>query len=149
MHRLAGLALAATVLAACGDDADPVRPAVACADNLTAVTTTVTQSGDDVRFDWTPRCPVAMVLVEGVNGDAWRLWAPDSLWEGPEANLIVPPVTYGESRTGMVGQPAEALVVGERYDLVLWRVTPPGTRMSGCAAFIENNCIVGLRRFTR
>jgi hypothetical protein len=76
--------------------------------------------------------------------------SPEETWDTPsEANRIVPPVTYGQAPSGTEEDfPAEALVPGTAYELVLWRILPGGD-MSGCIASFENACLVAVHAFTR
>ncbi len=80
-----GMATALTATA-CGGEDSTGPTAAACAPETTSVTATVS-SGPSIVFDWEPRCPMAMVLVEGDEGDVWVIAADEgvnSLWDGPD-----------------------------------------------------------------
>ena len=144
-----------TVLTATACGGEPIAPAAAaCPAETTTVTATATV-GDSIVFDWTPRCAVARVLVEGGGGDVWLIIADEgenNVWDGPEeANLILPPVTYGvvPSVGGILQtRGPEALAVGDTYGLFLWRVLPTGST-ARCQLNFENSCLIAVLQFTR
>lgn len=86
-------------LLACGDDpASPENESRPCTDDTGMVDVTLT-SGQAPSFEWDPPCSVAMLLVEEEGSDMWGIGTDQSLWDDPlQANLIVPPVTYGVVR---------------------------------------------------
>ena len=117
--RLFGLMVCAP-LVACGDDAtgandDPID----CGPEVTQVDVAVTTTSSDVVFDWSPRCRVAILIVEEGAGDVWLIGDED-------ANVVEPPVTYGEAPAGLEIYPAEPLVAGTEYDVTLWITHPSG-----------------------
>jgi hypothetical protein len=128
---------------ATGPAADP------CTAEIGSVTATVT-AGTSVKFDWTPRCAVAMVLVEEDASDQWIVATPEDSWTSAEAaNKILPPLTYGETPAGTdVGEPPATLVAGREYDLILWRVLPSGSTAQ-CQQRFENMCLLTVTAFTR
>jgi hypothetical protein len=77
--------------------------------------------------------------------------SPESNWGTPdEANIIVPPVTYGEAPAGTVEDfPAEPLVSGVTYELVLWRILPEGNAGTGCMMVIDSACLTAVEEFVR
>ena len=77
--------------------------------------------GASVVFDWSPRCPVALVLIEEGAHDKW-------LVSTGSANAITPPVTYGQVPAGATDSYGpEPLVAGQTYELILWRMMPDGS----------------------
>jgi hypothetical protein len=109
---------------ACSDTTAPLVEE--CDPETVSVAPTVTV-GASVVFDWNPACGVALLLVEEGASDRWVINTPESTWYTPsEANAILPPVTYGEAPAGLEEDfPAEPLVAGQTYELVLWRALPP------------------------
>jgi hypothetical protein len=133
------------VVAACTESTGPSE----CAATTGTVSVTVTKTASSVVFDWTPRCAVALVLVEQDGSDQWALESPD-LNDTPTtaSNIITPSVTYGETRAGAVSSTAEPLVTGQLYDVVLWRMIAPGTN-APCLDRFENACLLAVHEFTR
>jgi hypothetical protein len=87
--------LAAFVLGACADAPEAITaPASPCS---SAITLSVSRTGPRPTFDWTPRCAVSLVIVEGPSAILatplrhWRLEA--------DAPTIVPPLRFGEVPT--------------------------------------------------
>lgn len=125
------LMLTLVPLSGCSED-DPVAPAVVpeCTGPVTARVTV----GSEVVFSWSPDCALAGILVEpGDSGaDQWMIMS-----EG--ANALESPVTYGVVPDGAREiHAAEQLVVGQEYDLYLFRWTGPGPQdavQAGTATF--------------
>ena len=118
------------LLAACGDDpSDPQPgPSIDCSGEFTEIDVEVTTTNDDVVFDWSPRCRVAMLGVEAEGGDRW--------WIGNEdTNRIEPTVTYGVTPDGVDGDVALPLVDGETYDVILWVATETGPYLAAVHEF--------------
>lgn len=135
--------------ASCSDNPGaPTR--TPCTAETGAVSVTVTKSGGSVTFDWNPTCAVAMVLVEEDASDRWVLMAPGlDDTSSTAANIIVPPVTYGQAPQGAEEyEPAMTLVAGHTYDLVLWKVVPPGATVQ-CQQRFSNVCLLAVKSFTR
>lgn len=140
---LAILAAAATL--SCGDITLPQ----ACTANTGSVTASVAKSQNGVVFDWSPACPVAMVLVEDNGSDMWYAAAADlSSTSTESSNIILPPVTYGTAPSGTDGIPPETLVAGHTYTVVLWRVISAGSTAS-CQQRNGNACLLTVKSFTR
>ena len=117
------LLLSAPLLVGCDEDpsgasGDPVD----CDAEVTEVDVTVARTSGNVVFDWTPRCRVALLLVEAEGGDLWAIGEED-------ANLIEPPVTYGLAPAGLTIYGPEELVPGTEYELVLWTTSPEADRL--------------------
>lgn len=141
------LFLTVSIVAACSDDT--TSPEVdECEPETAAVSPTITVA-ESVVFDWEPACGVALLLVEEGASDRWAINTDEQSWETPEqANQIFPPVTYGLAPAGVQELPAEELVVGRVYELVLWRVLPDG-ETEDCIATLENACLIAVHEFTR
>ena len=120
-----------------------------CTAETGSVTATVTV-GTSVRFDWTPRCSVAMVLVEEDASDRWLVSSPEDSWTSADAaNKILPPLTYGQTPAGTeIGEPPATLVAGRTYELILWRMLPSGSTAQ-CQQRFENMCLLTVTEFTR
>lgn len=133
--------------------------AAACTDSATApeqctptssLTPTARQTSS-VVFDWTPKCPVAMVLVELRGGaDQWVVAAPFFSEASTEvANILAPPITYGVTPAGAeVLTPAASLVAGQTYTVILWRVVPANAQVQ-CEIRVQNACLIAFKEFTR
>lgn len=111
------------------DDA-PTAPETSSCDVAELVLSVEADSG--VVFDWVPACPVAVLFLETENaGDPWVIAAPGAL-DGDDLsvswNIIAPPVTYGVTPFGVDDQddPADPLLPGVRYQLIVWRVLESG-----------------------
>lgn len=143
------------LLPACSDD-DPTVPE-GCDPTTSAVDLHI-DSADAVIFDWSPHCGVVMLLVEeeAGGGDVWGAIVPEDdppVWSDPaKANLIEPPVTFGEVPNGAetMGPPGSpgVLISGVAYDVALWRIMPD-IDAADCIAKLENACLVAVRSFTR
>jgi hypothetical protein len=94
--------------------------------------------------------PGAAEFVQQEAGRLRMISTPESSWgTASEANRIFPPVTYGQAPAGTVEDPpAEALVQGRTYELVLWRILPPGVT-GPCMMTFGNACLVAVQPFTR
>ena len=145
-----GLAFA-VVAASCSHDVTTPGP-VGCADNTTSVTPTVSVAGS-VLFDWTPSCPLALLVVETSTGhDQWWIagFNPDSI-DNPAvtSNRITPSVTYGQvpgTATNSFGP--ETLAPGTTYTAALWRALPVGSSLH-CQQNHGTACLVAVTTFTR
>ncbi len=148
MTRAALLLIAAgasTLLAGCRDSVAPQG----CATATTSVTATVS-GGSSPSFDWQPRCAVALLLVEDQHGgDQWVVETPQASWsDATAANRIAPPVRYGIMPSGTVEyQAPTALVAGQPYQLVLWRVIPAGASAVGCRQTYQGMCLLAVQPF--
>ena len=79
------------------------------------------------RFDWTPRCRLAVLTVEpaGQPGNAWwRVEAP------------LPPLDYGDDGGGTVVEGPRALTPGEAYRVVWAWGDPDEPQVGGSASFV-------------
>jgi hypothetical protein len=141
----ATFALAVAAISSCTSPSE----ASACPEGTTQVTATVTKAGSNVVFDWAPRCPVALLLVEEDAEDMWVVSAPSfSATSTTTANVILSGVTYGQVPSGgdQVAA-AKPLVTGTTYDLVLWMVVPAST---SCGANrFQNACLVAVKPFVK
>jgi len=106
--------------------------------------------GSSVVFNWEPKCAVALLLVEQNGGDEWGIADPNLSNSSTEAaNKILPPVTYGQVPSGVdEDPPAAALVPGQSYTLVLWKVVPAGSTVQ-CQQNSENACLLAVKPFQR
>lgn len=132
----------------CSDSTSPA--ASACNDAVTSLNPTITV-GSSVTFDWAPACGVAFLLVEEDASDRWSLLMPTETYSTPAtANRITPIITYGQTPavTGVVAEPPEALIPGVTYDLVLWRMLPPGND-APCLQRFGQYCLAAVKQFTR
>ena len=102
-------------------------------------------------FSWSPACAVALLLVEGPDGDTWDIRTDDGTWSDPDAaNQISPPITYGTSTLSagvMTNYGPEGLVPGSAYDLILFQIVDPTT--SACPDLVGNGCRLVIHEFTR
>ena len=133
-----------------GCSKDSTEPdSVPCTAGTGSVTATVTV-GASVKFDWTPRCSVAMVLIEEDASDQWLVGTSEDSWTSAEtANRILPPLTYGQTPAGTeVSEPPATLVAGRTYELILWRVLPSGSTAE-CQLRLQNMCLLTVTPFTR
>jgi hypothetical protein len=143
--RLRWLALGAVVSLSCTESTGPKN----CTGDTGVITATVT-TGATVTFDWEPRCAVALLLVEEEASDQWAITAPDfNETATSAANVILPPVTYGQVPAGAEEfQAPQTLVAGTTYELVLWRIVEEGTSPA-CQERFENACLVAVKTFQR
>ena len=149
-HVAAALGFAAVVASCSHDATSPVD--TSCADNTTSVNATVSVTGS-VVIDWTPRCPLSLLIVETSSGhDQWWIagFNPDSV-DNPavSANRISPSVTYGQvpaTATNSFGP--EALLAGTIYTVALWRALPVGSPLH-CQQNRGTACLLAVTTFTR
>ena len=142
--------LAMASIVSCSDSTSP--RATACPDELSSVTATVSV-GSSVNLNWSPACPVALVLIEDLDGaDQWVVHMPDEAYGSPStANKIPPPITYGQAPTGISGMAADDavdLVPGRSYNLILWKILPMGSTAS-CMSRSGDACLLAVQPFTR
>jgi hypothetical protein len=145
------LLVATPLLAACSDNlASPEVQECDAGASAVSATIGVNNSGV-VTFDWAPACGMMLLLVEEEGSDMWAINAPESSWGSPSAaNIILPPVTYGQVPAGTVADfPASHLVPGVTYELVLWRILPDGNAGSGCMLMFDSACLAAVKEFTR
>jgi hypothetical protein len=65
------------------------------------------------------------------------------------ANIILPPVTYGQVPTGTEElEPAATLVAGQTYELILWKIIPSGANVV-CQSRNQNACMLTVKAFVR
>jgi len=106
--------------------------------------------GSSVVFNWEPNCAVALLLVEQNGSDEWAIADPTLSNTSTEAvNKILPPVTYGQVPSGVdEDPPSSALVPGQSYTLVLWKLVPAGSTVQ-CQQNIDNACLLAVKAFQR
>jgi hypothetical protein len=110
--------------------------------------------GPAVTFNWTPACPVALIVVEGESSghDVWWIAtfdASDSEIAPATANRIVPPITFGQvPSTATSAWGPESMVAGTTYRVVLWRNLPPGSSLR-CQQNAGTGCLLAAKSFTR
>jgi hypothetical protein len=111
-------ALALSLTSACTDDSTGPALVPECTGPLSISVAT----SPEVSFSWSPDCRLTGWNIEpvGLGNDMWLV-----LWEG--GNEITPPVTYGVVPAGAREiHPAEVLVSGTEYNLILFKWTGPG-----------------------
>ena len=131
-----------------GDSTAPDVPG--CGAQTTSVQATA-NVGSTVTFDWSPRCPVGLVLVEDEDGsDMWYVGTPEfQNGTAKNANRIAPSLTYGQSIAGMTGSDSTLpLIAGKTYILALWRTQPFGST-AHCQQEVDNACLLAVLPFTR
>jgi hypothetical protein len=126
------LLLGAGLLAAC--DSDPVGtvdngPVIDCGPEVTSVNVTVS-AGLTPTIDWSPRCRVTLLLIEEGAHDVWSPRGRE------DHNDVAPPITYGITPSGLTGGPAEPLVAGHTYEVILWHAG-------------ESDRVLGIHEFSR
>jgi hypothetical protein len=138
-------------VASCSSDATGPKDKD-CTESTTAVNAT-TSVDDSVVFDWTPKCTLALLVVETTDGhDQWWVagFNPDTVdIPTTDANRISPRVTYGHvpaTSTDSFGP--ESLVAGTTYVVALWRVLPNGSTLQ-CQQNHGTACLVAVASFTR
>ena len=153
MIRKVFLAFLVYSMTGCGDDGQGPDP-IACTDDTGSVEVTVT-TGASVQFDWEPACAVALLIVEQEGGgDLWLIGTRTSGstpgFDDPDGvNLITPPVSYGAAPSGVDERnPAETLVAGVTYALILWRGLPQNST-AVCQFRSETACLMVVHEFVR
>jgi len=128
------------------------QEAMECTDETTEIAVESVVTFDSVTFNWSPRCGVAVLLVElqGAGSDMWGLMAPMELWSNPsQANRIMPGLSYGVAPEGVtVRERPGMLEVGKSYELVLWRLLPAGSA-AVCTMRRDDACLVAVHHFIR
>jgi hypothetical protein len=150
IHSAHILLISTWLIAACSDG--PAGPAAQeCDAATTTVAPTVTTSAQSVVFNWNPGCGMVLLLVEENGSDRWAINAPESSWGSQTtANIIRPPVSYGQVPAGTVAADLPLpLVAGTTYELVLWRILPPGHSGAGCIMKWDSACLTAVKEFTR
>jgi hypothetical protein len=147
-----GVCALVAALAASSCTGDAAAPQAACPDSTASVNATVVV-GDSVVFDWTPKCAVALLVVEETMGhDHWWIagFDPDSVENPPAtANSIAPRVTYGRSpATATNSFGPEPLIPGTTYMVALWRVLSSGSTLH-CQQTHGSACLVAVTSFKR
>lgn len=145
-NRIFATLLVAVTAAGCAGDGTAPK---GCPSETSSVQATVT-TGASVVFDWDPKCGVALLLVEEDASDQWVIGAPDfDNNETESANVILPPVTYGQVPAGAEeASPPAALIAGRSYELVLWKNLPAGSTVQ-CQQRFENACLLAVHVFQR
>lgn len=142
MPRVRELLLVAIAIAGCRDSTDP---AIGCTAATGSVEAEIKLSSSSVLFDWEPACGVVALIVEEDGADRWAITAPEAT---AQSNVIVPPVVYGLlPRVAEEDVPAQTLVPGRTYQLVLWKVMPPGNTTTCVRLF--DVCRLAFTSFTR
>ena len=117
LRRVLFLLFSAPVVAlsvlSCGDNnTGPAQPLQECTGSVTISVT----AGTTPTFSWTPNCTVGGLLVEEGATDRWGAWAG-----GP--NVLRSPIGYGVTPPGGLDEgPADALILGHTYTVILTRV---------------------------
>jgi hypothetical protein len=149
-RTLGAIVLAIAVVSCSGDGTAP--QGASCSDQTSSVDATISV-GTSVTFNWTPACPVALVLIEPANSgdDVWWIATfPSNSDIAPTTeNRITPPVTFGQvpsTATDSFGP--KAMLAGSTYKLVLWRNLPTGSALQ-CQYHSGTGCVVALKTFTR
>jgi len=146
----------AIAVSACGSmepEIGSMEPENAECQPETQVLVVTTQIGENVVFDWTPACGVRTLFLEQdfpPQNDVWQIEDGGLLGAAPDqANVIMPPVTYGMVPPGaqLSGGEATTLIVGQSYLVGLFRALPTGVTCNdaGSTAF----CRVANFTFTR
>lgn len=147
LHWTAGLAGILLGLTAC--DSGGTGPRL-CSDDVGAVTVTVS-AGTRPTFSWDPACGVALLLVEEqeTGRDVWGIRTDEGNWDDHTlANQIRTPIGYPTVPVGITEiQDPLPLVEGQIYQIVLWRVLPPGSSVV-CPEVQDGVCRAALETFT-
>jgi hypothetical protein len=140
-RAFAALAAVASVVAlSCSDNTGP--KADSCLTGTAPIDVVAAISPAAVVFDWHPRCPMALLLVEQDGSDQWGIADPSF-----SANAVVPPITYGQLPSGLEQDPPpEPLIPGQTYELILWRIIPAGTT---CSHQVNDACLIAVQPFVR
>ena len=144
--RRATLALAA-VSCACASD-NPAALDATCTDETGIVRVTVAARLAPV-IDWAPACPVAFLSIDDGLDDKWAIATDTATWaDAAQANLIMPPVTYGVAPTSASQLvPPGALVSLDVYQVNVARVLPAGSTAE-CFASVPRLCVMEIHLFT-
>lgn len=147
-NRIVGTVIVSIGVAGCSGDGTGPKNA-GCPSETSSVQAIVT-TGASVVFDWNPKCGVALLLVELDGSDQWGIATPNLEGNVTESdNIIHPPVTYGIVPAGAQEGPSPAaLVAGQSYTLVLWKVVPAGSTIQ-CQQRFENACLLAVHAFQR
>jgi hypothetical protein len=97
-QRTLGAILLAAGAVSCSSDGTAPQ-AASCSEETSSVDATISV-GSSVTFNWTPACPVALVLIEPEDSghDVWWIATfPSNSDIAPTTeNRIIPPVTFGQ-----------------------------------------------------
>jgi hypothetical protein len=150
-QRSLGAILLAMATVSCSSDGTAPQPA-SCSEQTSSVDATISV-GPSVTFNWTPACPVALVLIEPENSgdDVWWIatFASNTDIAPTTENRITPPVTFGQvPSTAMDSFGPKPMLAGATYKLVLWRNLPTGDALR-CQYHSGTGCVVALKTFTR
>lgn len=135
---------------ACGDDGTgPEEDPSACTDDTGTVEVTVDAAATPT-FTWSPACAVSLFLIEEDGSDVWGVDNGTGNWGDPATgNVILPPITFGTVPEGASElQPAEDLIVGRTYEVVLWRAVPESSTAT-CVERFGTICLMAVTEFTR
>lgn len=146
-YRLVPMALLVAA-SSCSDDSTAPEE-LSCTATTHSVEATVSVDSS-VTFTWSPACAVALVLVEGDDGDTWWVSTAESAWGSPEtANKISPPVVYGQMPSAAADSYGpDPLVAGQTYELVLWSKVPDSVAAQ-CQATFSGMCLLTVKAFVR
>jgi hypothetical protein len=132
---------------ACSDDT--ISPNEICKPETSSVTPMIEVSESEVVFDWEPACAVGLLIVEAEGGDVWLISTSENTDSPQQANMILPPVTYGQApNDATVIHSPQTLVPGQTYIWGLWRIMPPETLVN-CSRTFDNACLLTVHEFTR
>ena len=148
MIRTILLAFLVPVFVACGDDGTGDDGTTPCTDETGTVAVTV-GAGLQPVLNWEPACAMAFLLIEEGASDQWGISTDDTTWDDPaQANLIVPPLTYGVTpAVAQEFQSPTTLVSGVTYDVNLGRIVAAESAAE-CVLRAGNLCIMAIHEFT-
>jgi hypothetical protein len=146
--RTLGASIAIAVVLSC-DSNTPTEPDFCGEIGTVTATVTVTTM---VALDWSPRCAVAAVIFVGPGGQTtWIVTAPgfSSSNATPSANIILPPVVYGQIPSGAEERdPPISLTPGSDYMVTLSKGVSASSTAQ-CAQRTGNFCLVAVKAFQR